>query len=347
MRMRLHNSAFLLLTSIAGLLLFGPDGAEAANGVKLEGNVSEDASLSPSLKVLTRPNVTRQGAFSVPQSLMHVPGAGQGSLLRGTLNTSDTKKGTSSATPKASPPPPRSPMWYAPGYEVMLFNSPKLPMKKTTSPDKPPPPKNKDTSVTSCPPAPTTKGVTSWRPGYEIKKIPTANKPKDATNANRAVAASTPAGPPVMQATPLLLPELRAQAAAEQKLGWNGWYKLMGKALYSRWQYAEVGAGTAIVRVTIDQARDVSGRLIDFTPAEGITPNPAAEIKFREAAVRAVNNVRPFEIPNLPPMMGRKKVTFDVEMSRKVDGPVGVNIARIDPDTEKDEIEQGKASTSH
>ncbi len=186
------------------------------------------------------------------------------------------------------------------------------------------------------------KGVVSWTPGYELSKlVPGAYKetlsgvwhsgsPTPALLASQGVLPQPQftkvlvGGPTPMVATGLLLPQLRAQVL--EKLTWDEWYRRVARAIYCRWQYAEVGPGCATIRMIVTKDRDIGCQLIDFTPAPDIKRDVAAETLFRESAVKAVNMVTKFEIPDLPPL-DSDKVVFDLDLKRVVDGPVGVDVA--------------------
>lgn len=186
------------------------------------------------------------------------------------------------------------------------------------------------------------KGVVSWTPGYELSKLAQGayqetlsgvwhtGAPTPALLATQGVLkepqfAKVLTGPPPMVATGLLLPQLRAQAV--EKLTWDEWYKRVARAIYCRWQYAEVGPGSATIRMVVTRDRDISCQLIDFQPAADIKRDVAAETLFRESAVKAVNMVTKFEIPDLPQPLDADKVVFDLDLKRVVDGPVGVDVA--------------------
>jgi hypothetical protein len=184
------------------------------------------------------------------------------------------------------------------------------------------------------------KGVMVWTPGYELSRVvPGAVKESlsgvwhsglqpTALLARQGVLPQSQftkilVGPP-MVATGLLLPQLRAQAL--EKITWDEWYKRVARAIYCRWQYAEVGPGVATIRMVVTKDRDISCQLIDFKPATD-TRDVAAETLFRESAVKAVNMVTKFEIPDLPGPTESDKVVFDLDLKRVVDGPVGVDVA--------------------
>ncbi len=185
------------------------------------------------------------------------------------------------------------------------------------------------------------KGVVTWTPGYELSKlVPGAYKetlsgvwhsgsPTPALLASQGVLPQPQftkvlVGPTPMVATGLLLPQLRAQVL--EKLTWDEWYRRVARAIYCRWQYADVGPGCATIRMVVTKDRDIGCQLIDFTPAPDIKRDVAAEKLFRESAVKAVNMVTKFEIPDLPPL-DSDKVVFDLDLKRVVDGPVGVDVA--------------------
>jgi len=134
------------------------------------------------------------------------------------------------------------------------------------------------------------------------------------------------AGPRPLKLSARLLPPLHA-CALNADLSWDDWYKLIGQSIYDRWRYADVGSGTARLRVTITRNRDLSCQVIDFFPAPYAERNVASETAFREAALGAVNLVGKFEIPEFPQTPDLQAVTFDVEMKRTVDGAVGFDIA--------------------
>ncbi len=79
--------------------------------------------------------------------------------------------------------------------------------------------------------------------------------------------------------------------------------------------------------MVVTKDRDIGCQLIDFTPAPDIKRDVAAETLFRESAVKAVNMVTKFEIPELPTPLDSDKVVFDLDLKRVVDGPVGVDVA--------------------
>ncbi|CAN5399712.1 hypothetical protein BH10CYA1_BH10CYA1_00280 [soil metagenome] len=186
------------------------------------------------------------------------------------------------------------------------------------------------------------KGAVSWTPGYELSKlVPFAYKetlsgvwhsgsPTPALLASQGVLPQPQftkvlVGPAPMVATGLLLPQLRAQVL--EKLTWDEWYRRVARAIYCRWQYAEVGPGCATIRMVVTKDRDIGCQLIDFVPAPDIKRDVAAETLFRESAVKAVNMVTKFEIPDLPTPLDSDKVVFDLDLKRLVDGPVGVDVA--------------------
>jgi hypothetical protein len=233
---------------------------------------------------------------------------------------------------------------WEPGYEVLqtrMLVQMTAPGREVTNvaqygPAMPSAPPNQQISVITS-----RHGVVCWTPGYEVS-VQTPGLIKTSLGGLWYAPGSTTTSPgnlptiktfleavpgtPSLVATPLLLPELRVNSA-DKNLDWDGWYKRVAKAIYSRWQCAEVGPGSTTVRVIITTARDLSCQVVDFTPAEGIDRNVVAETSFREAAVRAVRDIRMFEIPELPPLAGHNEVTFDVEMRRTVDGPIGIDLA--------------------
>lgn len=130
-----------------------------------------------------------------------------------------------------------------------------------------------------------------------------------------------------LRATALGLPGIRPVASTE--LTWDEWYKRVARAIYGRWQDAEVGPGRATVSVTVTKDRMLAGKVVDFTPASDVERNAAEETAFRQAAIKAVNMVSEFEIPEFPSSADVPSVTFEVDMKREVDGPAGFDVASI------------------
>jgi hypothetical protein len=184
----------------------------------------------------------------------------------------------------------------------------------------------------------TRSGVTCWAPGYEVS-VSTPGLIKNTLGGSWSSTVNEPVGlratekslvpnkiftqavvAPPLEAKALLLPELRVTA---ESLTWDDWYKRMAKAIYSGWQAAEVGPGVATVRVTVTKSRNLSCEVVDFTPAADVSRDVATETAFREAAVKSVNLVNKFEIPEFPSLGDKQEVTFDVQMKRTVSGPLG------------------------
>jgi len=117
--------------------------------------------------------------------------------------------------------------------------------------------------------------------------------------------------------------------AANTEITWGEWYKRVARAVYSRWQNEDVGPGRATVSVTVTRDRELVGKVVAFTPAPDVERDVTAETSFREAAVKAVNLVSQFEIPEFPPTAEVPSVTFEVVMKRDVDGPVGFDVAAV------------------
>lgn len=109
---------------------------------------------------------------------------------------------------------------------------------------------------------------------------------------------------------------------------WDAWYDKVGRSIYSRWERAEVGPGAAKVRITVDQFRNLSCQVVGFRTAAYAESDSVSETAFRVTALRAVNDLSQYEIPELPQLPANKhSVTFDLEMSRAVNGPSGFIVA--------------------
>ncbi len=127
-------------------------------------------------------------------------------------------------------------------------------------------------------------------------------------------------------ATGLLMPQFQ-RAGMDGNISWDQWYKSVGRSIYDAWQNADVGPGIATVRVTVTKDRDLSCQVVDFAPAPYVSRDIPLETNFRETAVRCVNLVSKYEIPEFPKASTLKQVTFDVEMKRTVDGTSGFGLA--------------------
>ena len=186
-------------------------------------------------------------------------------------------------------------------------------------------------------------GIVCWAPGYEVS-VQTASFNKETLGGMWSTPAALPpqlvatqqslpsirtyieAVPPMM-ATPLLLPGLKSDLSGVN-LTWDQWYHRVAKAIYSRWQTTAVGAGQATVRLTVTNDRQLSCKVVDFTPAADVPRNVEIETVFREAALKSANDVSMFEIPEFPAGSTLERVTFDVQMRHTVDGAAGFTVAR-------------------
>jgi hypothetical protein len=212
-------------------------------------------------------------------------------------------------------------------------------------------------------------GVTVWQPGYEVcvssnngvttmpgyevsVNVPGSNKQtlggvwtvpgSTGLRADRQVLDRVQVEP--LSATPLLLPQIRA-TAIDTKLTRDGWYRRVAKAIYSRWENSEVGAGIARIRITVKPDRQLTGQVIDFVPLQEGDRKVDSETVFRETALRSVNNVNVFEVPPFPTGTTADALRFDVELKRKVDGPSGVTVAATN-DSDDDDEGEGLPGTS-
>ena len=134
--------------------------------------------------------------------------------------------------------------------------------------------------------------------------------------------------PTPLTASAKMLPELQT-TLAERALTWEQWYDHIAHAIYDHWRQIDAGPGTANVRVTIFSSRDVECQVRSFDPAPDIARDAVKETAFREAAVRAIDSVRPYEILDFPFLSQRKQATFDIDMRRSVNGPVGCEIVAV------------------
>jgi hypothetical protein len=190
-------------------------------------------------------------------------------------------------------------------------------------------------------------GVICWAPGYEVS-IQSGDISKETIGgvwststpnipALRAVAnplqgirqyVEAVQGPPPMMATALLLPGLKPTVSMTG-LNWDQWYHRVAKSIYGRWQTEAVGPGIATVRLTVTKYRELNCQVVGFTSVSGVERNAEAEKAFREAALRSVNDVSMFEIPEFPNKPARQEVTFDIQMKRTVEGGAGFDVSAV------------------
>lgn len=185
-----------------------------------------------------------------------------------------------------------------------------------------------------------TRGGVTALPGYEVTITPpglaketlgglwSAHDAGPAPSSLMATARPITAQPMYTRAEPVsnmataaLLPQF---AAGRKCTDWGDWYRTVARAIYSRWQTADVCPGTAKLEVTVKADHDITARVIDFVPAADIERNVPKETEFRETSVRIVDNIGFFEIPDFPGQ--QDQVVFDIDLKRTVDGPTGVSV---------------------
>jgi hypothetical protein len=77
-----------------------------------------------------------------------------------------------------------------------------------------------------------------------------------------------------------------------------------------------------------NQITTFQAELIEFIPATDVERNIPRETEFRETAVKIVDQVGFFEIPDFPKPPANQ-VTFDIDLKRTVNGPTGVSIVGV------------------
>ncbi|MBX9669545.1 MAG: hypothetical protein K2X93_18120 [Candidatus Obscuribacterales bacterium] len=118
-------------------------------------------------------------------------------------------------------------------------------------------------------------------------------------------------------------------AAPEEKMSWDEWYKRVARAIYARWQNANVGPGAARVVVTVTRDRELYGRVTEFWPAQDVARDVDDETDFKSDALKSINLVSSFEIPEFPDGADVPSVSFEVDLKRQVDGPTGFDVAGV------------------
>jgi hypothetical protein len=185
-------------------------------------------------------------------------------------------------------------------------------------------------------------GVVTYVPGYEVT-VSTVGVNKETLGGVWSIPEIQPlhaaAGQLMAKKTfvQILAPEIQPLVAKAQLmpsllkhdkvLDWKLWYERVAAAIYRRWKYSDVSAGTAKVRVTVTRNRDVSCQIVGFENAEDAHLDVKAQMEFREAALRAVNLVTTAEIPAFPANSTADVVRFDVDMSRRTTDAAGFDVA--------------------
>jgi hypothetical protein len=186
----------------------------------------------------------------------------------------------------------------------------------------------------------TKHGITT-APGYEVSITPPGQSKETLGgrwSANQPTPVSLSAVPGTLQAqriftriepvSEMARANVLTQFQATPCDTWPQWYRVVAKAIYTRWQTADVCPGTAKLEVTIKPDHDISGRVVEFIPAGDVDRNIPRETEFRETAVKIVDQVGFFEIPDFPKPPANQ-VTFDIDLKRTVNGPTGVSIVGV------------------
>ena len=175
-------------------------------------------------------------------------------------------------------------------------------------------------------------GVVSYVPGYEVR-VSSVGVQKQTLGAIWSVPEVKPPNALSGEVHPLLakaqlLPSLLPKT--EKVTNWELWYSRVSSSIYGKWKYADVGPGTAKVRVTIGADKQVSAQIVDFTPAHDVERDPATEATFRETALRAIRLLTPDEIPPFPADTNMAKVTVDVDLQRDTSVGAGFDVAKAE-----------------
>ncbi len=186
-------------------------------------------------------------------------------------------------------------------------------------------------------------GVVCWEPGYEVTAVAQGLRKQtigglyfvpvnEFVTPLKATPNSLRPDPIYAQPVVMLDHPLRATAGGAYATSsgggtsWDEWYNDIAKAIYRRWQNAEVGPGIAKVRILV-RDRKMYTQLTEFAPAPFVDRDTVSESQFRTAALAAVNDVSFYEIPEFPSLPERNTVTFDAVLNRTVDGPLGCEVS--------------------
>jgi len=189
----------------------------------------------------------------------------------------------------------------------------------------------------------TRHGITT-APGYEVTITPPGLS-KETLGGAWSTNPTTPTSPIELRATPFpMLSQhifnriepaaevARAGVLADLQPGkcdtWPQWYRAVARSIYTHWQAVDVCPGTAKLEVTVKADHDISGQVIEFTPAADIERNVQRETEFREMAVKIVDQIGFFEIPDFPNPPS-SQVVFDIDLKRTVNGPTGISVVGV------------------
>jgi hypothetical protein len=235
---------------------------------------------------------------------------------------------------KGTQPPPPPKLWGTASDDERPANTPpawgqETPVRPAIAPPaavRLPAPK-KPTSIT--PP----DGVMTWQPGHAVKQVkPQVAEPMHFTWAElnailmnkrslmpNAAAPPRATGPQPLAAKQLALPH-------HLPANWNEWYQNVAHAIYQVWQQEQVCPGTATVRTTVFAGQEVDCRIFEFKAAADLKRNASAESFFRDAALKSVNSIDKSAVCQFPADQHPKKVVFDIQLTRLVDGPAGCEV---------------------
>jgi hypothetical protein len=170
-------------------------------------------------------------------------------------------------------------------------------------------------------------GIMTWAPGYNSAIVTPARSVETGVHAvlTGDSALSTRPLVPQFRSTPRLLTELLTPRE-KRSVSWDEWYKRVCRTVYDQWLLDDTGPGKTCIHVTVWSSRDIECRIVDFSPATGVTRDSVQESAFREAALRAVRSLDRCIVLEFPSQFLRSKVGFDLDISRAVDGPFGCHV---------------------
>ena len=218
-------------------------------------------------------------------------------------------------------------VYYIPNAPVTPFHRQVHPLLKSRerAPAQTPPRPQSSPAVAAASTA--TNGIMTWAPGY-ASEIVTPRRESQAGVHGVLRTDSALAPRPLLaqfRSTPRLLTELLAPKE-KRCATWEEWYKRVCKTVYDQWLIDDSGPGKTCIHVTVWSSRDLDCRVSDFSPAPDVIRDSLQESAFRASALRAVRSLDRCLVLEFPLRYPGRNVSFDLEISRAIDGRFGCQV---------------------